>query len=528
MIRVVIAYDEERICRLIIALGEWERLGVEVAGVAMNGIEAMALVKSAAADMLITDIRMPGCSGLELIEQVRKQSPKIKIIIISGYANFEYAQRALKDGVNDYLLKPINKVALNEAVERLAGMIRSERQNRAAMDASVERMESIHRLRSALISDLLSVNPPRADRAVLEEKYHFACGRGVFQTLVLKLDIPPSLEDGVIITAVREKAQAQLQEALGQFCIDAVCLPQETFLYAVCCCEAEALRPLRNTLRELLGRMQAWSNLYGDVGFSIALGTRCDSPRDLVESLAEARRVVAERLIDGTGKVLEKPVSGQTPQVKRLSDDCFRQLNRAIDESDAAGVAQAIAKLRQSVGECQGVHGWEILEIVYEAGNLMFTRLDLPDRKEARDAFYRACDSSRSVAALFDVLSETSRVCMERMCELERENVTRPVRQACEYIRAHFDEQITLEEVSLHVGLNPAYLSVLFKKEMDEGFAHYLMNVRIEEARELLRESNAPVAEICRRVGYNDIKHFTRIFEKSVGVKPGIYRKLYG
>ena len=72
MIRVVIADDEERICRLIIALGEWERLGVEVAGVAMNGIEAMALVKSAAADMLITDIRMPGCSGLELIEQVRK------------------------------------------------------------------------------------------------------------------------------------------------------------------------------------------------------------------------------------------------------------------------------------------------------------------------------------------------------------------------------------------------------------------------------------------------------------------------
>jgi CheY-like chemotaxis protein len=143
----------------------------------------MALVKSTAADMLITDIRMPGCSGLELIEQVRKQSPKIKIIIISGYANFEYAQRALKDGVNDYLLKPINKVALNEAVERLAGMIRSERQNRAAMDASVERMESIHRLRSALISDLLSVNPPRADRAVLEEKYHFACGAGVFNSV---------------------------------------------------------------------------------------------------------------------------------------------------------------------------------------------------------------------------------------------------------------------------------------------------------------------------------------------------------
>ena len=528
MIRVVIADDEARICQLILALGEWERLGVEVAGIAQNGIEALSLVQSTSADMLITDIRMPGCSGLELIAQARKLSPNLRIIIISGYASFEYAQQALKDGVNDYLLKPINKKALNEAVARLAGMIQSERRDRAAMDASVERMASIQRLRGALISDLLSVNPPRTDRATLMEKYHFSCAAGVFRAMALKMDIPPSLNDGVIITAVREKAQAQLQDVLRAHCVDAVCLPQDTCLYVVCCCEAHRLDPLRDALRDLLNRMLAWSNLYGDVSFSIALGARCEHPSDLAESLAGARRGVAERLIAGTGRVLEQPPPGQAAQAKRLTDDGFRQLNRAIDESDAAGVAQAIARLRQSVAECRDIHGWEILEIVYEAGTMLFTRLDLPDKKAIRDRFYRSCDSCRSVDALFDALSETARACMGRICELERESVTRPVRQACEYIRQHYAEQITLEEVSVHVGLNPAYLSVLFKKEMDEGFAHYLMSIRIEEARELLRESNASVAEICRRVGYNDIKHFTRIFEKSVGVKPGTYRKLYG
>ena len=117
---------------------------------------------------------------------------------------------------------------------------------------------------------------------------------------------------------------------------------------------------------------------------------------------------------------------------------------------------------------------------------------------------------------------------MEMLCERRRESVTRPVRQACEYIRQHYSEQITLEEVSAQVGLSPAYLSMLFKKEMDEGFAHYLMTVRIDQARELLRETHDSVAEICVRVGYNDLKHFTHIFEKNVGVKPGVYRKLYG
>ncbi len=528
MIRVVIADDEERICQLIIALGEWSRLGVEVAGVAQNGVEALELVRSTAADMLITDIRMPGCSGLELIEQVRKLSPNLKIIIISGYANFEYAQQALKNGVNDYLLKPINKRALNEAVERLTGMIQSEQQSRAARDASVERLETEHRLRSSLISDLLSVNPPRPDRAALREKYRFACADGPFQALVLKLDVPPSPQDAEIIAAVREKARAQLERVLEQTCADAVCLPQGTCLYAVCCCGEDGLKALRGALRELLNRMVARANLYGDVCFSMALGARCDDPRNLPESLAGARLAVAERLIDGTGRLLEKDVSDQALPAKRLSDDCFRQLNRAIDESDAGGVALAISKLRQGVGECRDAHGWEIQELVYGAGNMLLTRLDLPDKKQLRDGFYRSCDACRTVDALFDTLSETARACMVRVCELERENVTRPVRQACEYIRRHYDEQITLEEVSAYVGLSPAYLSVLFKKEMDDGFAHYLMNTRIEAARELLRETNDSVAEICRRVGYNDLKHFTHIFEKAVGVKPATYRKLYG
>ena len=77
-------------------------------------------------------------------------------------------------------------------------------------------------------------------------------------------------------------------------------------------------------------------------------------------------------------------------------------------------------------------------------------------------------------------------------------------------------------------GLSTAYFSALFKKEEGEGFARYLIGVRMEQAKLLLRETNSPVAEICKKVGYNDLKHFTRTFEKTAGVKPATYRKLYG
>jgi len=129
---------------------------------------------------------------------------------------------------------------------------------------------------------------------------------------------------------------------------------------------------------------------------------------------------------------------------------------------------------------------------------------------------------------LFTCLLDFMLTKVNQMIALREEDSVRPVRLAKQYIHNHYQEQITLEEVSDYVGLTPAYFSVMFKKETEIGFAKYLINERIEGAKDLLRESTLSVADICRKVGYNDPKHFTRLFEKNVGVKPAVYRKLYG
>ena len=107
-------------------------------------------------------------------------------------------------------------------------------------------------------------------------------------------------------------------------------------------------------------------------------------------------------------------------------------------------------------------------------------------------------------------------------------DTVRPIRMAKQYIQNHYSEPITQEEVSGAVGLSAAYFSVLFKKVEGEGFAKYLIGVRMEQAKILLRETNIPVSKICQQVGYNDLKHFTHTFEKTTGVKPTVYRKMYG
>lgn len=119
MLRVVVADDEARVCQLILMLADWDSLGMEVVGTAGNGLEALELVERLHPDILITDIRMPGCHGLELIQRAKEKFPQLEIVIISGYAHFEFAQTAIKYGVGDYLLKPIKREELMSTLEKL-------------------------------------------------------------------------------------------------------------------------------------------------------------------------------------------------------------------------------------------------------------------------------------------------------------------------------------------------------------------------------------------------------------------------
>ncbi len=123
MIRVIIADDENRICKLIIKLVHWEEIDMVVVGTANNGVETLELIKMEKPDIVITDIRMPGYDGLEMIERAKKIDRDLEFIIISGYSHFEYAKRAIGYGVRDYLLKPINKEELIDALLRVKNAI---------------------------------------------------------------------------------------------------------------------------------------------------------------------------------------------------------------------------------------------------------------------------------------------------------------------------------------------------------------------------------------------------------------------
>jgi len=529
MVKLVVADDEERVCRLIVALGNWEKLGIEVVGTAANGVEALEVVGREKADILITDIRMPGYGGLELIEKVRKLVPDIRIMIISGYANFDYAQTALKLGVKDYLLKPINKEALNDSLEKMIEEIRTERKsNQILYDIRREHEEEISKIRNMLILDLIHNRGEHITEEILEKKYHFCMQPGVLQVVSIKSDRLTETENDSFLELLWDKMMEIMNHELEKRCFDFIFYPSGQYLYGILNYASRNVEEVRKALRRGFNQMLTRNDFLGNSRLSMGAGKRVKRAEDIFGSFLSARHAVDERILEGNGRLLELENDNPVLFEKKLLDKFTRNISNAIQTLNIEEVKSTVQNIYAETIRTPGVHGWEIMELVSQCGNIFILMMDFLDKTELQEQFQEQCEERISSEELFEFLRNYMCDRIRDMITKREEDTIRPVRLAKQYIHNHYQDQITLDEVSEHVGLTTAYFSVLFKKETEIGFARYLMNERIEGAKVLLRETNMSVSEICRKVGYNDLKHFTRLFEKNVGVKPALYRKLYG
>lgn len=529
MWKVVIADDEERICQLIKALVEWERIGLELVGTARNGLEAIELVSSVHPDILITDIRMPGCDGLELIGKVKESHSDLEIVIISGYAHFNYAQTAIKYGVGEYLLKPIDKAELNATLEKMCRHIegRQQAEKREGTDW-FSTGNDLMRLRKQLIADLLEQDNLALTEERLEQDYHLHVQQGKYQTFCIKLDYASAEVNVSTLEIVEEKINDILEANLRTVCQEMVWSMRESTVYGVVNYASSKKDDIRRLLRDCMNQLEVQRNLFAPITFSISLGCSVKTADEIEESLNESKIILKERLVEGTGHLLETMPIASALHEENLLEKYRRSIAHAMEVLSMEKAAEAVDGLHQEALKVKKVCGYEILELVLSAGDLFAIQLELKDRQTILEKYHRNCEQCSSIDMLFECLKGFQSSFIEALIEERDNDALRPIRQSKQYIQNHYHEQITLEEVSSAVGLSAGYFSALFKKETGEGFAKYLINVRIEQAKIMLRETNLQVTEICRRVGYNDQKHFVSTFEKSAGVKPGTYRKLYG
>lgn len=535
MIKVIIADDEQKVCQLIYDLIHWDDFKMSVVGMAHNGIEALELIREQAPDLVITDIKMPGCDGLEIIQQAKIEKPDMDFIIISGYGFFEYAQNAIKYGVSDYLLKPIKKEEFSSTLKKMQEKFQS-RQERFTKEEDLRRQmkASRGRVRENFLMEYLErkiISRLGNGLCDINEKYCMDFQEGGFFVFVVKIDYDyrEPYEKG--ISLILTKAMEIIRQTVEESCYELECGVRGNGIWCVLNFLKEEEMLVRRKIKQAFDQIAVQKTVFPQFSFTCGIGKAVNDINGLDEALFEAEEAVNERLVKGSGKIFEyvnhQKIGGRNSQVL---EQVLKNIKSYITSLDIKEMTRELEKLETQLS-CN-TSGSEVLKIISQISSTYVTCMKANSfctimLDEFEDNFHEKSGSCGSVKTLFACLLERMQTCTKQAAEEKKEDGIRPIRLAKNYILNNYRKTLTLEDMGNLTGFNASYFSLLFKKETGKNFMEYVMEVRMEKAKELLKETNESVAVICEKVGYSDIKHFTKNFKKETGLKPSEYRKLY-
>lgn len=533
MLSILIADDEKKIGLLVKELIKWEELDLHLIDIVQDGRKACDVIMREEPDIVITDIRMPGLSGLDLIKTVIEAGKKVRFIVISGYRYFEYAQTALKYGVEDYLLKPIEEEELNRILYKVC----EEEQQKKKEASRIEYLEKkLDNSKYILHKELLNQMIDCKETFLLSEvnqDYGLNLTAGIFRALCVKVDRNINEEQNLAQERlIMQKLIKLAEEKLKGQVTDMICSEQDAMsLLLLLNYDIERQKQINRIINEMQMCFCEYIGSFNNYEVSLGVSRETGEFAHIKYLLEIAKEAVNSRLFEGTGKRIDNYAEhgNKGCQAEKIVGESRKALASAIEILDAKQM-EACIRLCFSKAQREQMMACEYYElareiIVYfcETVTDCFQRDLSGDLEQWLDTLYHCKTVGMMTKYVVTVTGNYTREQLQSKKELER----RPVLEAVEYIRQHYMEKISLDEIASSRGFNSNYFCELFKSETGKTFTAYLLEVRMEAAKLLLRDSRATIYEIAEQVGYKDAKFFSQQFVKAVGIKPTEYRKLY-
>lgn len=520
MDKALIVDDEPGARKALKYLLDWETYGFEVAGEAANGREALERLAEGGYSLLVTDIRMPGIDGLELIRRVREASG-IPILVMSGFDEFDYVKSCLKYGIKDYLLKPVAEEDLDRLLkdvrEDLNRVRKLNRQLYHGMKAM--RDQALRQWTSGAMRPQDAAERLRLTELPLDPERHAACCLLAEMDFMDEIDVCQTDET---IQVLRFAVRNIMEEIVGAGgCVFE--LTEQRFgvlLYG----EKDRL-----TMEDALAAANAMQDhvaRYAKVSVTIGIGKLVWPAESVAQSYAVAERMLDRKFFAGGNAVIWKGTFDEEP-----TDDGAHELQPLLDAVAAGDEKQMHLLLRRQMDRfaAGGVRPSRVRSYILE----LFVHLFHSLMKEGVRAESLFGDGEASLAALeaktiSQLFAYAQTKCMEAIALRAASRPAQPV-TTVQAIKNIVDAQyasgtISLKAISEQIYVNPAYLGQLFKAAEGMSFNDYLLRVRMEKAKELLRTTDKKVFEVATEVGYREIDWFYKKFKEYTGVSPSEYR----
>ena len=530
--KIMLVDDEEEVRESIIRKVPWEENGFTVVGSAENGEDALEKAELLEPDVVMTDIRMPYMDGLEMAERLRKLYPAVKIIIFSGFDEFEYAQQAIKLNVTEYILKPVNVEELTEILQRVKASLDQEIAEKRNVDSLRETFyHNLPVLRERFYLDLLKGRVKAEDMDELMREYQIRMNRGgSWAAGMIEIIMPENQNDTLTIHREHEliplSVQRIVQETLESRFLPVVIDDQGVLNLIVALEQNQDAAELIDVCNAVCRSCKRILKL--DV--TIGIGSRIDQMQKLHLSWRQAREAVGYKNIVGAGSAIYiGDVEPSRKAVLYFDGKSESELLTAIKFGGREEISGAVKAIALKMDEAK-VHVRQYQMYLMGIMNCLTRAIQqyelAPAEVFGRDADYFEILSGLNTTE--NVQQWLAGVCIRMSEAMNRKRNTTTqnmIRQAKDFILEHYaDPELSVEKVCGHLHISPAYFSTIFRKETGQTYVAYLTDVRMEKAVEMLNHTEEKTYMIAAAVGYTEPNYFSYVFKKKFGVAPSRYR----
>lgn len=495
--------DEELILQGLKNIVDWEAMDMQIVHMAHNGREALEQFAREPVDIIVTDINMPVMDGIAFLTQLRQSEERAKCIILTGYDEFEYARCAIRLGVVDYILKPIDEEKL------VAVLLQSDRE-----------LEEYDKKREGNIDDKIGwlqflrgmLQKEEADQYIeLLPKLDPA---DMVYAAVMKLDIE-SLKRAKMTDILVELHAAGKQVRAIYLSADSLLL----LLYGTDLDGAQAQEILAGLQDEIESK-------YGILSF-IGIGRPFTDYRGIQNAWQEAQKLQKYQVIEGYGScVSAQQIHGRKAEDIEFDSAALRKMILQKDQDSAQNYLEDLfinhVKKEAAVDDLYHVclKAAILLQEIKEEYQLL-NKENMQNLTEMIDRIFKAED-------LFSIRAVLMGEIVEIIYYLHEENsqYTPVVKQIMREVQQNYKEDMNLKTLSYKYHMNASYLGQIFQKEVGCSFAQYLSNIKNSIAKDMILNTNMRINDIARQVGYPDTSYFYRKFKQCYGVSPASLREM--
>lgn len=530
---VLLVDDKESVVMGILKHVPWKELGVNQLEIAFDGIEALEKNASFQADLVITDIKMPNMSGIELMSQLKKEQRPIRFIVLSGYDEFDYAKQAISLGASEYLLKPVDIKELTRVIQKELSSIHKELElDNQRLQFQRKMQVSLPALRQQYLTEMVLFRDHRHLR--LQDKWDFAeipVKASHIGLLVFSIDRFAEISQQPVqeVELTRFIAENIIQDCVASW-DNGVAFFSEWGRLTLLVNYDPGEREKEVKLKLLYFADYCRTSIEQNSKMTVTVGqsSLCPDLTALPDAYQQACEAIEHMSFFGMNQVVHyEDLSRFRLQRGGYPLQAEHELMSLVRRGQTELVPQAVTDFFERLLNNESSPQETRLSCVQLAAVLYRQLLDMDIQAGSSEGFSRTWLESFEDTSLTELRIRVLELCkaaaqqVKERIQVGTKNITK---QAKQYVEEHLLEAITLSAVADHIGISPNYLSSLFKKETGSTFVEFITDRKLAQAKQWLADPHIPIYEVSERLGYHDRRYFREIFKKKTGMTPSGYR----